>query len=394
MNRTVLGAVGALVAVAAVAVALVVTDDPGRQQPGPTVAPAPRPVPVLLDEEPEWSRLGALAAPEHLSVRDGTVLMYRPGELSLVDLRTGEPRWTVRTGAALPGGPATTGTTGTTGTYDGGGLLVGDGVLVRYRAGPRTGIARLAAADGSVAWRRELAGPLDLVTADDRRALVMVGGARVVALDVGRGGPLWERTGLWPYAIAGDVVVGETVRGVRRTGPPTEGTVAAWNLATGAPAWTLADLAPARVTLTAGDVVLVDGFRTGRPERGRWVVDARTGRRVHEVGAAPVEDSCATDGRTLVACAVVEDSGALDIETFRVAGRRVETLRGDYRSQAVRLVGPDHLVAGDSRHFVALDRRGRVVARNLPYPPAAITGEYLLSSVGDPPLIAAYRFQK
>lgn len=393
-NRTVLGSLGALLLVAAAAVTVVATDDltddktayPTERTTEPTVAPAPVVAPVQLADEPDWSRLGALAAPALLAVRDGTVLMFGDGELALVDLRTGDPRWTVRTGAALRGG---------TETYAGGGLLIGGGVLVTYRAGGRAGIARLSTADGSVQWRRELGTRVEPVTADDRIALVEVDDGRMVALDVVAGQPYWAAPGRWPHVIAGDVVVGETVRDERRSDPPAGGTVAAWDLATGAPRWTLAGLNPARVTLSAGDVVLVEGFPAAGPKvPAKWVLDARTGRRLSVLGTAPLANNCATDGRTLIACSVLERSGALDIDVYWVEDREAQTLLGDFTLHVVYLVGPTLIVAGDSKHYVALDRGGRLVARNLPYRPVAITGDYLLASAAGPPLLVAHRLHK
>ncbi|MPZ83015.1 MAG: PQQ-binding-like beta-propeller repeat protein [Actinophytocola sp.] len=388
MNSTMVRAVGALVLVAAAAVVVVATGDPpeDKPEPPPTVPPTAMAAPApLLGDSSDWSRLGALAAPERLAVRDGAVLMVLNGELTLVDIESGDPRWTVRTGAALRGA---------TETYDGAGLLIGDGVLVTYRTGGRAGVARLSTADGAVQWRRELGARVELETADDRVVLVVVDAARVVALDVTAGRPYWARTGLWPHAVAGDVVVGETVRNEQRTGRPTEGTVAAWDLATGEPRWTLADLDPARVTLTAGDVVLVEGFPAAGPKiPTTWVVDAGTGRRLTALGTAPLEDNCATDGRTLIACSVLESSGSLDIDAFWVEDREVETLNGDFTSHAVYLVGPSLIVAGDSKHYVAIDRGGRLIARNLPYRPVAITGEYLLTSTSQAPLLEVFRLR-
>lgn len=387
-NRTVLGSVGALLLVAAAAVTVVLTGDPTADKPEPTVptepiVPRPQIAVSALLGDPDWSRMGALAGPAHLAVRSGAVLMTRDGELALVDIETGEPRWSVRTGAALRGG---------TQTYAGGGLLVGDGVLVTYRAGARAGIARLSAADGSLRLLRELGARVELVTADERYALVAVDDTRVVALNAGTGRPLWARTGLWPHAIAGDVVVGETVRDERRTGPPTEGSVAAWDLATGAPRWTLTGLEPARATLAAGDVVLVEGLPASGPKiAAKWVVDAETGRWLTTLGTAPLRDNCATDGRTLLACSVLDSSGSLDIDEFWVEDREVQTLRGDFTSHAVYLVGPNLIVAGDSKHYVAVDRGGRMVARNLPYRPVALTGEHLLATISEPPMLVSYR---
>ena len=100
-----------------------------------------------------------------------------------------------------------------------------------------------------------------------------------------------ERGGLWPYGIVDRVVVGEDAP--RRA-------VAALDLATGAPAWTVAGFDSARVGLTAGDAVLVDGSVGGRLVRR--AVAASTGEELARFGSNARSGPCATDGAKLVAC--------------------------------------------------------------------------------------------
>jgi hypothetical protein len=99
-------ALGALAVVAAAAVLIVATDEP---------APDPvRPEPSgsadateLLGDAPVWTQPGSpVATPGSPGVRNGLVLLQREegrGELVLVDLRTGEPRWSLPFDLALAG---------------------------------------------------------------------------------------------------------------------------------------------------------------------------------------------------------------------------------------------------------------------------------------------------
>lgn len=361
---------GALAVLAAAALLVVVTDDPGADPDPVRPSPAPDATSQVLGES-RWSRVGDLSTtPGTPGARDGLVLVQRDG-LTLVDLTTGRPRWTVAAGARLTGG---------TDVYSSGGTLVGAGVLVRTRAG----IALLSREDGSVRWRapvRAAAGErYVLAAADDRTALVTIGPTRggtprVAAVDVRTGRPRWARQGLSPpYAIAGDVVVGSSGE-----------TVAAWDLATGDTAWTPTGFATTRVALTAGDTVLVEGA-TPRGTPVRRVVRAATGEPMADLGD-PRAGLCATDSRTLIAC---PRGGA--VETFELAGHRRHTLSGDYRARSVCLVGPGHLFAASATGYFALDRRGRLVARDLPGRPVAVDGDHLVlrGDAGDPPVMSAY----
>lgn len=369
-------ALGALALVAAAAVLVVVTGNPASE-PDPA-DPEPS---HLLDGDLLWTRPGGVSAtPGSSGVRDGLALLQHDG-LTLVDLRTGDELWTVRPAARLAG---------STEVYSSGGILIGAGVLVRTRGG----IALLARADGSVRWRapvRAGAGERYVpVAADDRTALVTVGpirgGApRVLAVDTGTGQVRWTRDGLSPYAIAGDTVVGVTA----------DGTVAAWDLATGATAWTYDGLSAARVALTASDVVLVEGG-TGSGSPVRRVLSAATGELLAQLGGDPRTGTCAADGATLIACPLVRGRDDLVFETFGLADHLVRTLSGGYRPRAVCLVGPDDLFAAADADYIAVDRRGRLVADRLPGRPVAVSGDYLVvrTDTGDPPLTSVYRMRK
>lgn len=369
-------AVGALALLAAAAVLVVVTGDP---------APDPDPVhpePArLLDGRLLWTRPGGLSAtPGSPGVRDGLALLQHDG-LTLVDLRTGDERWTVRPAARLAGSQE---------VYSSGGTLLGAGVLVRTSGG----VALLSRDDGSVRWRapvRAGAGERYVpVAADDRIALVTVGPIRggaplVLAVDAATGERRWSRDGLTPYAIAGDVVVGVTAGGA----------VAAWDLATGATAWTYTGLAAARVALTAGDAVLVEG--RGRSEAPvRRVLSAATGELLAQLGGDPRTGPCAADAATLIACPLVRGRDELAFETFGLGDHLVRTLSGGYRPQAVCLVGPDDLFAAAESAYFAVDRRGRLVADRLPGRPIAVSGDYLVvrTDTGDPRLTSVYRMRK
>jgi hypothetical protein len=371
-------ALAALAVLAAVAMLVVVTD-PARK---PVPPPERVPTPDLVAAVPDWTRPGSLAAtPGSPGIRDGAALIQWNGGLTLADLATGKPRWTQAAATPLAGSAE---------VYAGGGILIGDGVLVRTR----TGIALLSSADGTVAWQTPVRVGIGerhvLVAADDRAALVVVGSTRgeaprVIAFDAGTGQRRWERGGLWPYGIVGHVVVGEDTS--RRA-------VAALDLATGAPAWTVAGFDSARVGLTAGDAVLVEGSVGGRLVRR--VVAASTGEELARLGSNARSGPCATDGAKLVACVWHRGRRDLVLETFAVRGRSVHALTGDYQAHDVCLVGPEHIFAASARSYFATDRGGRVVARTLPGRPVAVNGDHLvlLDATGRPPSTSVYRLRK
>lgn len=372
-------ALGVLAAIAAAAVLAVVTDDPGED-----AAPTPDrpPAPDLVAAAPDWTRPGSLAAtPGSSGIRDGAALIQWNGGLTLADLATGEPRWTQAAATPLAGSAE---------VYAGGGTLIGAGVLVRTR----TGIALLSSADGTVAWRTPVHVGIGeryvLVAADDRVALVMVGSTRggaprVIAFEAGTGQRRWERGGLWPYGIVKGVVVGEDA--------PRRGVVAL-DLATGTPAWTATGFDSARVGLTAGDAVLIEGSVGGRLVRR--VVAASTGEELARLGSNARSGPCATDGAKLVACVWHRGRRAPVLETFGVPGRTVHTLTGDYQAHDVCLVGPEHIFAASARSYFATDRGGRLVARTLPGRPVAVSGDriVLLDATGRPPSTSVYRLRK
>jgi outer membrane protein assembly factor BamB len=367
-------AVGALALVAAVALFVVVTDEPA-----PDAKPAPPDPGVLFAEPPAWGRVGDLsAAPGSTGVRDGLALVSFQG-LSLVDLDTGDARWTVPPGGRLAG---------STELYSSGGTLLRAGVLVRTRSG----VALLSRDDGTVVWRvpvRADAGERYVpVAADDRTALVTVGPtrggtARVIAVDVATGTQRWSRDGLLLSAMAEGVVVGTTAGGA----------VAAWDLDTGRTAWTLSDSLGARVTLTAGAAVLVEG-QGAAP--ARQVVSATSGELLAKLAGHPSTGTCATDGRTLIACPLVRAGGRSAFELYDVRARRVSAMSGDFDVRSACLVTASLIVGANDEGYFVVDRDGRVRASNLPDRPLAADGNYLVTRAGpaDPPRISAYRLNK
>jgi outer membrane protein assembly factor BamB len=370
-------ALGALAVLAALAVLLVVTDDPAPD-PRPPAPPEP---PRLLFGGALWTMPGGLSqTPGSPGVRDGLALVSQDG-VTLVELATGMPRWHVLAGERLAGSAD---------TYSSGGTLLGSGVLVRTRSG----IAVLSRADGTVRWRAPVhagAGERYVpVAADDRVVLVTIGpvrgGApRVIAFDTATGRQRWLRAGLTPYSIAGPVVVGVT--------PP--GTVAAWHLADGTPAWTLAGFTAARVALTAGGAVLVEGDAGGaRPVRR--VVAAATGEVLADLGGDPRTGPCAADTGTLIACPRARGPGDLVFETYDVGAGRVGTVASHQQPRAVCLVARDRLFGASERSYFAVTGRGRPVADHLPGRPVAVSGDYLVlrGDGGDPPLTSVYRMRK
>jgi outer membrane protein assembly factor BamB len=371
-------AVGALALVAAAALFAVVTDEPA-----PDAKPAPDEPSALLAEPPAWGRAGDLsAAPGSTGVRDGLALVSFQG-LSLVDLDTGDARWTVPPGGRLAG---------STELYSSGGTLLRSGVLVRTR----TGVALLSRDDGTVVWHvpvRAGAGERYVpVAADDRTALVTVGptrggAARVIAIDVASGRQRWSRDGLVLSAMADGVVVGTVV------GTTPGGAVAAWDLDTGRTAWTHSDSDSARVTLTAGDAVLVEG-RGAAP--ARQVVSATSGELLAKLAGHPGTGTCATDGRTLIACPLVRAGGRSAFELYDVPARRVSALSGDFDVRSVCLVTANLIVGANDEGYLVVDREGRVRSSHLPDRPLAVDGKYLVTRSGPagPPTISAYRLNK
>lgn len=375
-------ALGALAVVAAAAVLIVATDEPTPD--------AVRPEPTdgateLLGDGPTWTQPGSpVATPGSPGVRNGLVLLQRKegrGELVLVDLRTGEPRWSLPFDSALAGSAE---------RFAGGGILIGNGVLVRTR----TGVALLSLETASLRWRADVRSGAGeryvLAAADDEIALVTVGptrggSPRVIAIDAGTGQRRWERAGLLPHGMAGVVVVGETAPG---------GTVAAWSKASGATAWTLAGFSSARVALTADDDVLVEG-RTDAGEPVRRVFEANSGEQLVELGD-PGVGACSTDGATLIACPRANGPRDRVLQTFDVADRRTRTLSGRFRPEFVCLVGPDHVFAASAEGYFVVGRGGALVAADLPGRPVAATEDHLLlrSDTADPPLTSAYRLTK
>ncbi|MGH3879210.1 MAG: PQQ-binding-like beta-propeller repeat protein [Actinophytocola sp.] len=384
-------ALGALAVVAAAAVLVVATDEPAPDpaRPEPTRSADPDGATELLGDGPAWTQPGSpVATPGSPGVRNGLVLLQREegrGELVLVDLRTGEPRWSLPFDSALAGSAE---------RFAGGGILIGNGVLVRTR----TGVALLSLETASLRWRADVRSGAGeryvLAAANDETVLVTVGPTRggpprVLALDAGTGQRRWERAGLMPHGMAGGVVVGETAPG---------GTVAAWSTASGATAWTLAGFASARVALTADDDVLVEG-RTDAGEPVRRVYEANDGEQLVELGD-PGVGACATDGVRLIACPRANGPRDRVLQTFDVADRRTRTLSGEFRPEFVCLVGPDHVFAASAEAYFVVARGGALVAPDLPGRPVAATEDHLLlrsdvaGDTADPPLTSAYRLRK
>jgi outer membrane protein assembly factor BamB len=377
-------ALGALAVVAAVAVLIVATDepapDPARPEPSGSAGAT-----ELLGDAPVWTQPGSpVATPGSPGVRNGLVLLQREegrGELVLVDLRTGAPRWSLPFDLALAGSAE---------RFAGGGILIGNGVLVRTR----TGVALLSLETASLRWRADVRSGAGeryvLAAANDETVLVTVGPTRggpprVLALDAGTGARRWERAGLTPHGMAGGVVVGETSPG---------GTVAAWSTANGATAWTLAGFASARVALTADDDVLVEG-RTDAGEPVRRVYEAGDGEQLVDLGD-PGVGACATDGVTLIACPRANGPRDRVLQTFDVADRRTRTLSGEFRPEFACLVGQDHVFAASAEAYFAVARGGALAASDLPGRPVAATEDYVLlrNTAADPPLTSAYRLRK
>jgi len=348
-------------------------------------------------------------------VRDGVAIYDGQEGLALVDAASGAVRWSVTGDEDLPGG-------------DGAQLmsffvrprLVGHGnglaVLADYywtncptdscfgeEWKDEAGLVLLSAADGRVLWRVPALGPESpepgqarfwLEYVDDRTALISVAGnenvapeyVRAMAIDVPSGKVRWERTGFWPRGVAGDTVLGDKNDGhpdsrelddmpddtVEDPVDVPDGSVAGFDLATGAPRWEREDSEP---VVTGGDVALI------REARGRGVeamiVDGATGREVTKfVGAA---EFCSGD-EAMLACQVGLD-GLDEVATFRFDDRKVEVSASGLTAFGVDAVWRDRIFVHNKHTRYTITRAGNRVDRQLPGEFLAMTDDYVLFRV-------------
>lgn len=401
VRKNVLLMSGAVVVVAAVALTVVLAGG-GSDGPPPAASPTsePRPKPELkpLELEPSavWQQedMWPVRNTGGVQLLDGALLTATSKSIALVDIATGQPRWTQLDDAELSGGGAEFDRASSEQPY-----LVhhqnGLGVVVTYRSGDceawEQGLALLSGADGSVVWRTPTA-PSDpcepnhwgqfLFAADDTTAVVEVGPQfgspqdpalmRTVAIDVATGAKKWELAGVRPYGITGDTLI-TTTEGARRATPETgtatmglpvtaTGQVAAVDLRTGAPRWSLADrFAAAEVLHTAGNVVAVLTAGERKEPSTVRLLDAGTGQEIAELGASTELGRCATDAHDLIAC-----GSDVDRETLVTFSVEDHSVRRERTTEPVSLLtavvdGRISVQTLDPIRRVTVDRAGNVI---------------------------------
>jgi outer membrane protein assembly factor BamB len=321
--------------------------------------------PLALSDDPLWTadRLAGrtMVASPAITVRDDVALLRSFDEFSVLDMATGQVRWSVdplpeSAWAELPGLDGAAWLP----SLDGPLLRSHDGepaVLTDYWNPPETGgskgVALLSAETGEVLWRRDVPDLAGLGAADDHTALVAttpggyglgaddLGSLKTLAIDMGTGEKLWEQTGVWPDAVSGDVALGHRSL-ERHPSPSEETTVVALDLGTGAQKWDLSErFVRSRLVQTAGDVALVAGSLSRDFDGSTMdVVATDSGKPLHDISG----ESCYTDGRTLVSC--VTPSGKLsDLDTFDIPEHTMKESRASFIG--VTTVGRNRLFLED-----------------------------------------------
>lgn len=396
-------ALGVVVVLASVLAVLLVVGS--EEEPAPAEArPRPELGPLALSER-VWAAEGVtlLRNGGTVRLRDGRLLVGTEDGIQLLDVESGSALWAQDNEAELPGQTVTMDQTASQQLPflvrhgDGVGVLVGYDLFGCDPVEP--GVALLSGEAGGVVWRAptipgDRCAPntmnwnQDLWAADDTTALVSVapnfgnpddvGQVRVLALEVATGQRKWEHQGAWPHAIAGGVALVSTDKPIPSgfTGP---GTVAALDLATGAPKWSLADRYPvAHLMHAAGDVVVVvTNDESGDNEVVR-VLDAATGR---EVATLPEADPefCVADA-TLVACRADPLTRGPQLVTFRPEDQAVMTVPLEEHTSLLSVVEGRISVdiLGREPSIVTIDRTGNVIDEKPPGELLAMTDDLLL----------------
>ncbi|MGH3656451.1 MAG: hypothetical protein ACRDUA_07310 [Micromonosporaceae bacterium] len=389
---------------------------------------------ISVSKQPVWAssqlgmnRVSGVAMADDTAVVSGHAHSER---LAAVDGETGRVRWTIDDKDPLPGGKGARAHAGS--GYDGfrdpsgEPLVVRDGdewsAVVGYSRTRTTakarveehGLALVSVNDGAVEW---LSPPLTAGRAevDDNTigetvglrgiGLGAVGGEvvvaslraedegattedlRMVALSTSDGRKLWEKTGVWPGAVAGDVVLGHVPKPsapLTSASRAAEGyqntTVVAFDAGSGERRWDLAKRFPlARLDTVAGDLAVVDAEPDPDADTDTnfmdhtVIVDVDTGRTVHKFRSLA---SCDSDGRALIACNAVGREG---LATIRSTEREVRYSAGAVdgaSSWSVTDVWKGHVfIEADGAHIV-VDREGRRIGREMPGEVMAISGRY------------------
>ncbi len=355
-----------------------------------TVTERPAPVlrPLPLAPAPAWNSEESFDGgdADGAVIRDGLALVSGPERLVVLDVATGEVRWSLENGEELDGGDGDSGWTldqnvplRLVATEDG--LAV---PVEYYRPGrEEVGLALLSAVDGRVVWQRATGTAPEtmrmLWAVDDRVALATVatkeGSLTTIVFDVSTGDELWDAADVWPAAIAGDTAVmissAESLEdpwGVYRM---PQGDLAGVDLVTGEPRWDLGDRFEwAGVVLTAGDVVLVQASEKDARDP-KYVLVHASG---EVLGAFQGNVGCATDGTTLIACPDLIDSG---VRVFDLASRELTFAPVAEYPPLDGVVAGRVVLEGDSG-FYSIDRFGNRIDESLPSGVVAASDTHVL----------------
>lgn len=368
-----------LVVLAALAVTSCST--PEAQPPAPTTksTPAKSTLPRLdVAAEATWTSREVFDA----QLRDETALVIGHRTFQVIDTETGEVRWKVDEDTDLGDGAIWDASIGTP-------HLVGEGrdlavVSSYYRLrDAKYGLALFSAEDGRALWRTTTDEGAHLRVADDRIALVTdvengtaadPSDVRTTAYDTRTGDKLWDRTGTWPTAIAGDTVLGVNALAVDDStlSVNLDAVAAAFDATTGKPRWDLGSrYRGSEIVYAVGDVALVHATASTKEDAELVLVSTKTGKDVADVGASE-SALCVTDRDTTIACFLNGNSVAVygpdDEAVTRVAVQDVLEAVGQNRI-FLRGLGGGHY---------SVDLTGKKLDEQLPGEPIAITDDYLV----------------
>ncbi len=393
----------------------------------------------LVEERELWrsTDADAISLVRGASLHGDTALLLGGGKdgpgLTAVDAATGKPRWLVDGQEPLPSGDGTELYIGSSGSY----LPVledpVEGLLVfvpytSYTCSQPTescpcengqckevGVAALSGKDASVRWATPLAAVgsmryLAVVPRAVSNDLLVVGiedpfskdlgSLRTVALNTSDGSQRWEHAGVVADFIAGQTVIGripttytDVALSSRPGRPPADGTLVALDTTSGQRRYDLSQrFAASAADVVAGDLVLVRAESQGveRPLDQTLIVEADTGREMANLGE--YISSCASDTRSTIACANVDDK----LVSFQLADRKVRVSRhpvdldegllrdihgiwGDHVFVEYAAKSDPQRVSSDyiNRHLV-VDRSANVLDERLPGPIVAISDRYAI----------------
>lgn len=378
--------------------------------------------PLLTGEDIGAADLTAVEFVGDLAVVSTT--HHTGGRLSVIDLRTGQTRWSAADGDPILGGESNVidlrsphePTTPVIRERDG-----GFDVYVPYRTTKRVdasapdgktgiGLAALAGEDGHGQWTSETFLTAEAQREDLLARPVFTDGDTVVAasghpkdggspttwvLDAESGDTRWTETHSWPVALGGEAVVVEassqpdlllTEEGPKRTDGTTPRGL---SLKDGRPIWDLDDEfvgAATRAADSRHSVINGELKRSGSSSRsssyGTVVISNDTGEEVDEIDGAP---SCRASAR-MIACADGKElttigSGDDELEVSTPYGTGSESADWELLDVFDETIAVKDETEGNDR-VQALDSQGKVRAESLPTTPmpaapTAMSSDYL-----------------